>query len=121
MIAREARRFGFWSCLSVLACSGGDATSPELTADGSVATVDVRPLTITMEVGVIHAARAAVVDAQGLLLDGREITWSVAEPSIASVAADGVVTSLAVGSTTLTATSEGHSGTAQIVVVTSAS
>ena len=119
---REVRRVGWATCLTVAACSGGDATSPDLPlAEGPVASVRMTLDTITMEVGVLHEGRATPIDSQGVTLDGREIRWSVDRPEIATVTAEGMVTSLAVGSTTLTATSEGISGTAQIVVVTSAS
>src|SRR5207249_4227688 len=55
-------------------------------------------------------------DANGNPLSGRVVTWSSNNTSVATVDAGGLVTAGAVGSATITATSEGKSGTAGITV-----
>jgi Tol biopolymer transport system component len=59
---------------------------------------------------------ATAKDAGGATLAGRTIIWSSTNTTVASVSPTGVVTGEAVGSTTITATSEGRSGTAAITV-----
>jgi len=49
--------------------------------------------------------------ADGTLLSGKVYTWTSSNPAIATVAADGAITSLATGSTTVTATVDGKSAT----------
>ncbi len=83
--------------------------------------VVVTPDPIRMEVGVEHRAVVTLLDARGLPLDDRQVEWSVTDPTVATVAADGVVTSRAVGSTTLTATAEGVFGSTAVEVLVSAS
>src|SRR3989449_1259723 len=51
-------------------------------------------------------------------LSGRTIAWSSGSPAVATVSASGLVTGVAAGSVTITATSEGQSGTATITVST---
>jgi len=59
---------------------------------------------------------ATLRDAQGNILTGREVKWSSANTSVAKVDGDGTVTAQDPGTATITATSEGKSGTASVVV-----
>src|SRR5207247_11057388 len=59
---------------------------------------------------------AVVKDANGNVLTGRTVTWTTSSTTIATVSASGLVTGVAVGSATITATSEGQSGTASVTV-----
>lgn len=59
---------------------------------------------------------AVTRDAGGTVLTGRTVTWSTSNPAVAGVNG-GVVSALAVGTTVITATSEGVSRTATINVV----
>ncbi|HEV2644050.1 MAG TPA: Ig-like domain-containing protein, partial [Candidatus Elarobacter sp.] len=81
-----------------------------------VATVVVSPNTGTLTVGGTLALAAVTRDASGAVLTGRTVTWATSAPQVASVSANGVVTAVAAGSATITATSEGKSGTAAITV-----
>jgi len=47
---------------------------------------------------------------------GRAITWSSSDPTVATVLATGFVRAVGAGTATITATSEGHSGTAAVTV-----
>jgi len=68
-------------------------------------------------VGGATAYGAAVFDSTGAELTGRSVTWSIANPAIATVdEATGVVTGVSVGLTTLTATSEGITDDAIVTV-----
>ena len=59
---------------------------------------------------------ATTKDATDNTLPGRAVSWSSSTPSVATVSGSGLVTGLATGSTTVTATSEGQSGTSSITV-----
>ena len=50
------------------------------------------------------------------MLTGRVVTWGSSDPTVATVNANGLVTGVALGSATITATSEGKSGTSAITV-----
>ena len=58
---------------------------------------------------------AAPTDAAGRVLSDRSVSWATSAPTIATVA-NGVVSAVAPGSASITATSEGRSGTATITV-----
>src|SRR5881628_2050984 len=82
-----------------------------------VAAVTVTPPTAT--IGVETAQYLAITrDAFGNPLGGRTVTWSSSNPAVATVNGAGQATGVAVGAATLTATSEGKSGTAAITVTT---
>ncbi len=55
-------------------------------------------------------------DSNGNALSGRVVTWSSSTPSAATVSGGGLVTGVAAGSSTITAASEGKSGTASVAV-----
>src|SRR5436309_4230209 len=81
-----------------------------------VASVSVTPATATIGVGQTAQYAAITRDAFGNPLGGRTVTWSSSNPAVATVNGAGQATGVAVGSATLTATSEGKSGTAAILV-----
>jgi uncharacterized protein YjdB len=55
-------------------------------------------------------------DAQGAALTGRTVTWGSSAEAVATVSQAGVVTAVAAGSATITATSEGRNAAAAITV-----
>jgi uncharacterized protein YjdB len=85
-----------------------------------VATVTVSPSAATVVVGGAQALTATLRDASNNVLSGRSVTWSSTVSSIARVdAGTGVVTGVSPGSATITATSEGKSGTSSVTVTAS--
>ena len=82
-----------------------------------VATVTLTPASATVNEGQTLQLTATLKDANGNVLIGRSITWSSSTSSAATVNGTGLVTGVAAGSTTITATSEGQSGTSAITVV----
>ncbi len=66
--------------------------------------------------GQTALATATLKDAANNTLSGRVVTWSSSPVSIATVSATGVITGQTPGSAIVTATSEGISGTATIIV-----
>jgi len=81
-----------------------------------VAAVAVSPGSAALDVGQSASLTAVTTDANGNTLTGRTITWSSANTSIATVTAAGLVKGIGAGTTTINATSEGKTGTAQVVV-----
>jgi trimeric autotransporter adhesin len=81
-----------------------------------VANVAVSPATPSIPTGGTVQLTAALTDANGNPLTGRAVTWQTSAPAIAIVDASGLVQGVAVGSATITATSEGKSGTAVVSV-----
>jgi len=59
---------------------------------------------------------ASTLDASGNALTGRSVAWSTTAGTVASVSQAGLVTAVGPGSATITATSEGKSGSATITV-----
>ena len=98
--------------------SGGDleATTTVTVVPAPVASVSVSPASFTVSVGQSVGLTATVRDAAGNVLTGRTIVWSTSAPGVATVNGSGVVQSQGTGSATITATSEGQSGTAQVTV-----
>jgi len=82
-----------------------------------VATVVVNPPTATTFVGTTQTFVAVTRDALGGALTDRSITWSSSNPAVATVSSSGAVTALAVGTTSIDATSEGVVGRATVTVL----
>jgi hypothetical protein len=83
-----------------------------------VATVTVSPDPAVVQVGSSVQLTAVLEDAEGNPLSGRPVTWSSNAGGAAGVDADGLVTGVSVGSATITATSEGRNGAADVEVTT---
>lgn len=81
-----------------------------------VATVTVSPSTAALAAGLTLQLTATLRDANANPLTGRVVGWSSSNASVASVSSSGFVTAVTPGSTTITATSEGRTGTAAITV-----
>jgi uncharacterized protein YjdB len=99
--------------LATLACA--DSSEP-LPPRDAVAVVQVAPEQRALLVGETVTLSATPRDAAGRALTGRTVTWQSSDVAIANVAADGRVTALRVGTTTLRATSEGKSGESVVTV-----
>jgi len=99
---------------------GGASTSaPPVTFDVLVATVDVTPASVSVFVGGLVQLNAEPRSVSGASLASRPVTWASSDASIASVDSTGLVTGVAPGTVTITATSEGVAGTATVTVLAS--
>jgi uncharacterized protein YjdB len=85
-------------------------------SQAAVATVTVTPAPLSMSVGQTTQLAATLKDASGNVLNGRAVTWSSSNAGVATVSSSGLVTGVAAGPTTITATSEGKSGTAAVTI-----
>lgn len=97
--------------------AGGKSATADITvAARDVASVVVNPPTLSIRVGVSTPLQVLTLDAEGGTLTGRAVTWNSSAPAIATVSASGVVTGVAAGAATITATSEGRVGQAAVTV-----
>ncbi|MCC7003471.1 MAG: Ig-like domain-containing protein [Gemmatimonadaceae bacterium] len=116
--SREAVRTAIGCvCLALSAACAGEGTGPE-----AVASLTVSPTTATIASRAPLPMTAAVRTAGGKSLTGRPVLWSSSDTSVARVTANGLVTAGVVvdGTThaaTITASSEGVSGSATIGVL----
>jgi uncharacterized protein YjdB len=84
-----------------------------------VANVLLTPTTLGLTIGGSASLTARTVDATGVELFGRAVTWASSNASVASVSGSGgtvTITGVAVGQATITATSEGRAATATVTV-----
>src|SRR5882724_552770 len=94
----------------------GTAAMTVTTVTVPVASVAVSPTPASVPVGQTVQLTATPKDANGNALSGRTVTWSSNNTSVGTVNPSGLVTGVVAGSTTITATSEGQSGTAAVTV-----
>ncbi len=81
-----------------------------------VASVTITPTPVSLQVGQQATLTASTRSSTDSVLTGRSVTWASGNPAVATVDASGLVTSLAAGSATISATSEGISGVASVTV-----
>ena len=82
----------------------------------AVASVDVTPPSASVQAGQTVQLTATPKDAGGTPLSGRTVTWSSSNTAVAAVSNSGLVSGVTPGTATITATSEGKSGTSSITV-----
>ena len=93
-------------------------------ADTAVVTVNAAPVALvtlspnpaSLSVGGTAQLSATLTDLAGNVLTGRSISWNSNAPGVATVSPSGLVSGVAAGNATITATSEGTDGTAAIIV-----
>lgn len=98
------------------ACGGGGTDGPAAPPAPVLSTVTVALSPAQITVGGTATAMAELRSSAGAVLTGRTLNWSSSAPTIAAVSGAGVVSAIAAGSATITATSEGKSGSAPITV-----
>ncbi|MGV3708988.1 MAG: Ig-like domain-containing protein [Gemmatimonas sp.] len=102
---------------TVTVSADGKSATANVTVRTAVASVAVTPTAGELTVGGTPGQLNAVArDANNAVLTGRTFEWSSSSAAIATVSQTGLVTAVAAGTATITATSEGRSGTATITV-----
>jgi hypothetical protein len=133
---------GMGLVLALCACDRPAADSEHAVAPDALQTIRITPAKVNLAEGRTLQLSAMLGDAAGNMLPkrrvtpalktasrkqsqtiadslgrtGRIVTWSSSQPSRVAVDATGLVTALAVGSATITATSEGRSASVEVVV-----
>ena len=102
---------------TITATSEGKSGSSTITVSPvPVSIVVVQPPTDSLAPGTTAQLTAITKDSAGGVLTGRAVSWGSSNPAVATVSSTGLVTAVAVGTATITATSEGKSGTSAITV-----
>lgn len=104
------------SALIIATSEGARATTAVTVVAASVAKVAVSPTTGNLLQGEALQLTAAITDTRGLPMAGKTATWTSSNPTVATVGNTGLVRAVTPGTTTITATSDGVSGTATISV-----
>jgi hypothetical protein len=102
--------FGGLSNIVSASTLGGPPPPPVVTS------VEVTPPSVSLSVGTTTTLQATVKDQNGNAMTGQTVTWSTSNAAAATVNTSGVVSGVAAGSATITATSAGKSGTSAITV-----
>lgn len=101
----------------VASVEGRVTTVPVFVVDPTVATVTVTAtVPPTFFVGQTLQASAVARDSGNNTLTAFTTTWTSSAPTVASVSASGLITALSAGTTTITATSGGKTGTLNVTV-----
>jgi len=95
-----------------LSC-GDSSTAP---APARVARVQFTETADSVEIGSTRLLSVQLLDAQGVALSGRTVTWQSSDTSVATVDNAGTVTGRRIGVTTVTALADTASGTVGLVV-----
>ena len=95
--------------------SGGASITVQL---APVASVTVSPDATSVAVGGTYQFVAILKDAAGNQLSGRTVAWSSSITAVATVSSSGLARGVATGITTISALSEGITGTAALTVLT---
>jgi len=97
---------------TITAASGTVSGTAVLTVTPApVASITVSPATASLQVGRTTQLTTVVRDANGNVLIGRALTWSSSSNAIVSVSSSGLVTAVAPGDATITASATNPTGT----------
>jgi len=95
--------------LALVACS-------EPTAAPRAASIILTPLADTLAIGSTQQLAVTVLGASGSTLSGMHVDWSSSATSVATVSSAGIVSAIAAGTATITATVQDISRSATVVV-----
>jgi uncharacterized protein YjdB len=84
--------------------------------EAQVSSIEVSPALVELSVGATSHLVAIVKDGSGEILEGRYVSWSTLDPTVSQVDAEGNVTGIAEGNTTVSAESEGKIGSSNVTV-----
>jgi len=102
----------------IVASSEGARTSiPVTVAPVTVANVVVTPATRALESGRAVQLTAKITDIRGRVIAGKVATWTTNTPSRASVSTTGRVVGIALGAVTISASSDGVTGSSAVTVI----
>jgi trimeric autotransporter adhesin len=95
---------------------GKSGTAAVTISTVAVGSVTVQPQSPLILLGTSIQLSATVRDVNGVVVTNRVVTWSTSNAAVATVTSAGVVTGVGGGTATITATSEGKSGTTSVTV-----
>ncbi len=105
------------ACAALLAAcgGGGDGGSPQ-TKPATVSTVRIAPSAAALDVGATLQLNATAVDASGVVIAGKTVSWTTSAPAVGTVTTTGLVAGVAAGTAVITATIDGVAATSIITV-----
>jgi uncharacterized protein YjdB len=102
---------------TITAISDGRSATTTITVIRTpVASVELTPSPVQVDSAQVKQLTAILKDGSGAILTGRQVTWTSANPSIATVSSAGLVTGVSTGNTTVSAASEGKVATVTVSV-----
>lgn len=102
---------------TITAVSGGKSGNATITvAPPPIASITVAPAADTLNVGETVQLTVTMRDANNVVVTNRTPAWVSSAPTIASVSSTGLVTGVADGTASITATADGRSASANIRV-----
>jgi uncharacterized protein YjdB len=101
---------------AIQATIGGVTGIASIQGVPAVASVSVTPFSRNLRVAESLPLSFSLRDAAGNVLLARAVTFSSSAPTVATISADGVVTGIAAGNTTITVTSESRTATYNLTV-----
>lgn len=103
------------ACLAalVVAAACGDSVAP---GGAEIAAITIEPAPASLEEGDQLQLRAALRDANGAPLEGRQVFWATEDTTVARVSSSGMLTGLKTGATRVAASAEGKHGVADVEV-----
>ena len=107
---------GVGSATITATAEGKSGASQVSVSAGAVASVDVSPDPVPLNFGDTQQLTVTAKDANGTLITGRSVGWATANSQVATVSGSGVVTATGPGSTSITATVDGVSGSTRVDV-----
>ena len=105
---------------TALACGGtAEPTKPPpvVTVTLVVTTVGVVLPQTQLETGVSVTVTADIRDQNGSVVTGKTVAWASSTPAVATIDASGTLKAVSVGTSTITATVDGKSGSAIVTVI----
>ena len=103
------------------ACGGGGGTdnpvAPPVNVPSAVASVTVTLSAAQTIAGTSTTATVELRAANGSVVSGRSVQWSSSATTVATVSSAGAITAVSPGSTIISASSEGQTGTVTLVVL----
>lgn len=102
--------------VTISATAGGVTGETEMKVRFPVGTVNVGPSGETIRREGAVQLSATVIDQSGITRTNRTVSWSSSNTALATVSSSGLVSGVADGTVTITATSEGVSGIATVIV-----
>lgn len=102
---------------TITATIDGKAGGAAITVTAApVASVALTPASLVLGVSATATIVAVTSDAAGNALTGRTVAWTSSNAAVAAISTAGVVSGVAIGTAVITATSEGRSASATVIV-----
>ena len=105
--------------VTIAASAGGASGTAAVTVTQDVSAVAVTPAAHTLVAGDMLRLAVEATDANGHPVTGAEFAWESSDDAVATVDGSGLMTGVAEGAATITATADDARGTAEITVTTS--